>query len=75
MRARLQLGADAPRADATVRARFQLAADAPVVPTPPYMPGSRSSTHESRITNHGSSGRFDRDQSLCYDDRWLRSMD
>ncbi len=36
-------------------ARFQLAAYAPVVPTPPYMRGSRSSSHESRITNHGSS--------------------
>ena len=74
MRARFQLGAGAPRADATVRARFQLAADAPVVPTPPYVRGSRSSTHESRLTNHGSSGRFDRNQSLCYDERWLRSI-
>ena len=26
-----------------------------VVPTPPYVRGSRSSNHESRITNHGSS--------------------
>ena len=40
----------------TVSARFQLAADAPVMSTPPCVRGSRSSNHESRVTNH----------ALCY---------
>ncbi len=43
--------------DAPLRARFQIAADAPVVSTPPCVRGSRSSNHESRVTNHGSYGR------------------
>ena len=38
--------------DAPLRARFQLAADAPIVSTPPCVRGSRSSNHESRVTNH-----------------------
>ncbi len=42
----------ASRVDAPLPARFQLAADAPVMSTPPCVRGSRSSNHESRVTNH-----------------------
>ena len=47
---------NASRADATVPARFQLAADAPRTQRKPYVRGSRSSNHESRVTNHSRSG-------------------
>ncbi len=68
VRARSQLTCQRPVRNATVRAGFELAA-APSVPmppclldsslpsTPPCVRGARSSNHESRVTNHGRSGR------------------